>query len=399
MSIIFQHHYRTNDYHAMRVLVEKCLLAMCLLFLLTSCGSAATAPFTPPPPTSTPIISTATPTIEPLITSLTDFNAYLEGLVSEDLFSGAVLIAQNEEILMEAAYGLADQSLDIPNQIDTKFNLGSMNKMFTAVAILQLAESGKLSLNAPIVNYLPDYPNTEVANQVTIHHLLTHTSGLGDVFTEQFAAAPNNFRSNADYLPLFVNEPLLFQPGEQFFYSNAGYVVLGLIIERVSGQGYDDHILQNILETSGMVNTGAFEIDANTPNLAVGYTTQDINGNETGVLTSNSTMMPGKGFAAGGGYSTVEDLFHFRNALLDFELLSPESTDLLLTGTVVAGENSRYAYGFFDRMVSGQRVIGHGGGAPGVCSFLNMYPDTGYSVIVLSNSDNGCRLVLDYINK
>ncbi|HZU86730.1 MAG TPA: serine hydrolase domain-containing protein, partial [Anaerolineaceae bacterium] len=342
--------------------------------------------------TSTPI--PPEPTLTPW---LVDFSAMLDTSATNDQFSGAVLIAKNEEILLKKAYGLADRSLNIPNQVDTKFNLGSMNKMFTAIAILQLVEAGKLSLDDPIIKYLPNYPNPEVAAQVTIHHLLTHTSGLGDAFTEQFAKNPNQYRSNADYLPLFVDKPLQSQPGEQFFYSNAGYVVLGLLIEQVSGQSYEDYIQQNILDPSGMSNTAAYEIDAAVPGLAVGYTTKDFDSNETGILTSNAALMPGKGFAAGGDYSTVEDLFHFRTALLNFELLSPESTELLLTSQVVVRENSNYAYGFFVRTISEQRMIGHTGGAPGVCSFLFMLPDTNYTIIVLSNSDSGCVLVLDHL--
>lgn len=329
--------------------------------------------------------------------SLKEFSTFLESLAAADQFSGAVLVAQNNEILLEKAYGLAKRSPDIPNRVDTKFNLGSMNKMFTAVAILQLMEQGKLSLDNTIIELLPDYPNREVAKQVTIHHLLTHTSGLGDVFTEKFAENPNQYRSNADYLPLFVNEPLQFKPGDQFSYSNAGFVVLGLIIERVSGQPYDDYIQKHILEPSGMINTGAFAIDANTPNLAIGYTTRDFEGNEIDTLTDNSSMMPGKGFAAGGWYSTVEDLFHFREVLLGHKLLSQASTDLLLTGKVQIRTNSRYAYGFFDRVVAGQRVVGHGGGAPGICSSLSIYPETGYTVVILSNSDEGCLRVLNYL--
>jgi len=328
---------------------------------------------------------------------LKDSNAFLEGLVAADQFSGAVLVAQNDQILLEKAYGLAKRSPDVPNNVDTKFNLGSMNKMFTAVAILQLMEQGKLSLDDTIIEHLPDYPNSEVAGQVTIHHLLTHTSGLGDVFTGKFIENPNLYRSNTDFLPLFVNEPLQFKPGEQFSYSNAGYVVLGLIIERVSGQSYDDYIQRHILESGGMVNTGAFAIDANTPNLAIGYTTRDINGYKTIPLTDNSSMMPGKGFAAGGWYSTVGDLLRFRNALLNFEILNPALTELLLTGKVDVQANFRYAYGFFDRKIAGQRVVGHGGGAPGVCSSLGMYLETGYTVIILSNSDEGCLRALDYL--
>jgi len=330
---------------------------------------------------------------------ITDFGAVLQGLAAEDRFSGAVLVAQNEEILLLEAYGLADRLQGIPNQVDTKFNLGSMNKMCTAVAILQLMESGLLSLDDTIIQHLPDYPNDHVAAQVTLHHLLTHTSGLGDVFTATFAEDIQRYRSNIDYLPLFVDEPLQFQPGEQFLYSNAGFVVLGLIIERVSGQSYEDYIREHIFDPSDMLNTGAFDLDANTPGLAIGYTTQDFYGNETGVLADNTPIIPIKGFAAGGGYSTVEDLLRFRQALLNFELLSPETTELLLMGKVVVRENSRYAYGFTDRMVAGQRVVGHTGGAPGICSFLYIYPDTGYTVVVLSNSDAGCVFVLDYLRE
>jgi CubicO group peptidase (beta-lactamase class C family) len=316
---------------------------------------------------------------------------------SDEGFSGAALVAYKEEILWEAAFEMADQSQNIPNQTDTLFNLGSMNKMFTAVAIMQLVEQGKLSLENRIGDVLPNYPNTTVAETVTIHHLLTHTSGLGDVFTEEFAANPHQYRTNADFLSLFVDEPLLFQPGEEFSYSNAGFVVLGQVIEQVSGQSYYDYIQQNIFDPSGMVNTDSFEVDANVSGLAVGYTTRDFFGNDTGILTSNTALLPGRGFAAGGGYSTVEDLLHFRNALLGFELLSPESTGLLLAGKARMGEYTLYAYGFMDRLVAGERVVGHTGGCPGVCSFLYMYPETGYTIIVLSNIDDGCIPALRYL--
>jgi D-alanyl-D-alanine carboxypeptidase len=377
-------------------------LAVCMLYLLVSCGpqAAITIPSETTRsllPTYTPVPPTLTPTSKPIPDWLAELIANLEELASTDQFSGAVLVAHGGETLLEAAYGLADRSLGIPNKIDTKFNLGSMNKMFTAVAVLQLVESGILSRDDTIIQHIPDYPNVEVASHVTVHQLLSHTSGLGDVFTEQFEANPHQFRSNTDYLPLFVDETLQFQPGKGFLYSNAGYVVLGLIIESVSGQSYDGYIQQHILDPSGMVDTGAFEIDANSPNLAVGYTTKDFWGNETGQLASNADLMPGSGFAAGGGYSTVVDLLRFRNALFNFELLTPESTELLLAGKVDVQENSSYAYGFFDRVVAGQRVVGHGGGAPGVCSSLNMYPASEYTIIVLSNSDDGCVYVLDFL--
>ena len=217
------------------------------------------------------------------------------------------------------------------------------------------------------------------------------------MFTPTFNADPHGYRSNEDYLPLFVDEPLLFAPGTGWSYSNAGYVVLGLIIERVSGQTYDAYVREHVFEPSGMEDTAAYGVEEADPDLAVGYTTQDIEGNETGVLRANTALMPGRGFAAGGGYSTAGDLLRFRTALLSRALLRPESTELLLTGKVDMSERARYAYGFMDRTDAGQRAVGHTGGAPGICSFLWTYPDTGWTAIVLSNSDSGCLPVLQYL--
>ncbi|PKO11596.1 MAG: hypothetical protein CVU39_28510 [Chloroflexi bacterium HGW-Chloroflexi-10] len=386
-----------------------CIIFALVTILQAGCGPVRTnLPLTPiltplpsasaSPPTLTQMVPANTPTVH--LTSfpaINDFATYLEGLAAADQFSGAVLVAENGEILLEKAYGLAKRTSLTPNQVDTQFNLGSMNKMFTAVAIMQLMEQGKLSLDDTILKHLPDYPNAAVAEAVTIHHLLTHTSGLGDVFTEEFVADPHRYRTNAEFLPLFMDEPLHFKPGDRFSYSNAGFVVLGLIIEKASGQSYDDAIQQNIFDPAGMADTGSFEIDANTPGLALGYTTRDIRGNESSILGENTPLIPIRGFAAGGGYSTVEDLFLFRNALLNFKLLSPQATELLLTGKVAMWENSNYAYGFMDQIVGGQRAVGHTGGAPGICSFLHMYPESGYTVTVLSNSDNGCFLILDYL--
>jgi CubicO group peptidase (beta-lactamase class C family) len=222
---------------------------------------------------------------------------------------------------------------------------------------------------------------------------------LGDVFTEAFSADPNRYRSIEDFLPLFVDQPLQFTPGQEFSYSNAGYVVLGLLIEKVSGQSYDDYVRLNIFEPSGMADTRAYDIDEVVPNLAIGYTTVDFYGNETGVLASNTALMPGRGFPAGGGYSTVEDLFRFRNALLGYRLLTQPSTELLIAGQVEVRENVQYAHGFFDRIEAGGRMVGHTGGAPGVCSFLSMYLDSGYTVVVLSNSDLDCAAVLTFLRE
>lgn len=320
-----------------------------------------------------------------------EIGAGIQELAAQGRFSGALLVAQDGEPILKQAYGQADRALDLPNQVDTKFNLGSMDKMFTAVAIMQLVEQGRLALDDVIAEHLPDYPNQEVAKVVTIHHLLTHTSGLGDYSeSDRYKAVQDQIRSLEDYLPLFVDTPLEFEPGEQFRYSNSGFIVLGLIIEEVTGQSYYDHVRLNIFEPSGMTDTGAFELDAGTPNLAWGYTRFDAESNAMDAIRNNSSWMPMRGGSAGGGFSTVEDLLRFGNALLGHRLLSPASTELLLAGKVRMGEHAQYGYGFIDRMVGNQRAVGHGGGAPGVCSLMNIYLDLGYTTVVLTNSDEDC---------
>lgn len=328
-----------------------------------------------------------------------EIGAGIQELAAQGRFSGAVLVAQDGEPILKQAYGLADRALDVPNQVDTKFNLGSMDKMFTAVAIMQLVEQGRLALDDTIADHLPDYPNQEVAKAVTIHQLLTHTSGLGDYFeSDRYEELHDQIRSVGDYLSLFVDASLEFEPGEQFRYSNSGFIVLGLIIEEVTGQSYYDYVRLNIFEPSGMTNTGAYELDAGVPNLAWGYTRFDAEYNELDDIRNNSFWMPMRGGSAGGGFSTVEDLLCFGNALLDYRLLSPASTELMLAGKVRMGENAQYGYGFMNRMVEKQRSVGHGGGAPGICSLMNIYIDLGYTTIVLTNSDEDC-LAADEIIK
>ena len=324
----------------------------------------------------------------------------MESLDSQARFSGAVLLAWDGEPIFEGAYGQANRALGIPNQVDTRFNLGSMDKMFTAIAILQLVERGQLALDDTVADLLPDYPNEQVALTVTVHQLLIHTAGLGDWSeSPRFPDLHDQVRTVADYLPLFVDTPLEFDPGARFRYSNSGYIVLGLIIEQVTGQSYYDYVQENVFEPCGMANTAAYELDAGLPNLALGYTKMAVDGSELDEITDYQFAMPMRGGPSGGGFSTVEDLLRFRNSLLDHRLLSPESTELLLAGKVRLGEGTQYAYGFIDRIVGGQRVVGHSGGAPGVCDFMDIYLDSGYTLIILSNSDSDCLLALEAIEE
>lgn len=398
----------------MRSAIRRSITVGVMALLAAACSPATTAPATTTTTIATLVTtsvveeSSSTTTSPPTTTSVaatttegpqaTDFvPAMVDRLIASDSFSGVVLLAKDDEVIWTRQAGLADVVAETPIHAESRFNLGSMNKMFTAVGILQLMKEGLLTLDGTVSQYLPDYPNAEVAETVTIEQLLMHTSGLGDVFTEEFGTDPHRYRTNQDFLELFVDDPPAFPPGRQWSYSNAGFVVLGLIIEELSGLSYDDYVHDFIFEPSGMLATAAHDVEDEFENLAIGYTELDINSNPTGVLSDHRPLMPGRGFAAGGGYSTVGDLHRFRNALFNHELLSPESTELLITGQIELQDQAMYAFGFFDRIQSGERVVGHGGGAPGVCSSLSMYPDSGYTVVVLSNSDDDCFSVLDYL--
>ena len=361
-------------------------------------ASATPVPATPTvtsTPTPLPAAQTLSPTEE---IPVADIRAYLDNLSAEGGFSGVVLVDKSGEIELLQAYGLADRELELPNQVDTKFNLGSLDKMFTAVAIMQLVEQGQVSLQETVGTALPDYPDRDIADNVTIHQLLTHTSGMGNYFdSPHYLDDHDQLRSLADYFALFEGEPLLFEPGSQFGYSNSGFIVLGLIVEAVSGMSYYDFVRENIFEPAGMPDTAAYELDAGTPNLAVGYTTRSWEGEDTGQISDNESMLPVRGGSAGGGYSTATDLLAFANALQGHRLLGEEQTGLVTGGKVEIAEGVEYGYGFFNRYVRGQRVMGHGGGFPGICSMLNIYPELDLTTVVLSNSDYGCVEVNDYL--
>jgi len=322
---------------------------------------------------------------------IADLEVYLEQLVAGDQFSGAVLVAKDSSVLFKSAYGQASQAFGVPNQVHTKLNLGSMNKMFTAVAIAQLAEQGKLSFQDSISKRLPDYPR-DIAEKVTIHHLLTHTSGMGSYWNEKFEASWARLRTVNDFLALSLGDPLSFEPGEQWQYSNAGFIVLGAIIEQVSGQSYFDYVREFIYTPAQMHDTDAFEMDQSVLNRAIGYTYAGSSDELRPKARRNNLFLHVvKGGPAGGGYSTVEDLLKFSLALSEHSLLTPEYTTTVLGGKVLMQDNltlpMRYAYGFSDGSINDHRIVGHGGGAPGINGRLDMYLDLGYTVAVLANYD------------
>ncbi len=187
-------------------------------------------------------------------------------------FSGDVLVASHGKPMFAEAYGLADREQKTPNALNTRFRIGSMNKMFTAVAIMQLVQQSKVSLDDPLGKFLPDYPNKDVATKVTVQHLLTHTGGTGDFFGPEFDAHRLELRTLNDYVKLYGSRPLRFEPGSKWEYSNYGFLLLGLIVEKASGQSYYDYVRDHIYKPAGMTSTASDPEDTAVPNRSTGYT-------------------------------------------------------------------------------------------------------------------------------
>jgi CubicO group peptidase (beta-lactamase class C family) len=297
-------------------------------------------------------------------------------LAKKDEFSGVVLVARHGKVLLQKAWGLANRETGKPNTLDTRFRLGSMNKMFTAVATLQLVEAGKLALDDPIGKYLPDYPNKDVASKVTVRHLLTHTGGTGDIFGPDFEKNRLTLREHSDYLKLYGSRGLTHEPGAEFRYSNYGFVLLGALIEKVTGMSYYDYVRSHVFKPAGMSATDSLtEADA-VPNRSTGYM------KDNGKWVPNTDTLPWRGTAAGGGYSTAGDLLRFAEALESGKLISKAS---LAAATTPHKEN--YGFGFGIQGEGPLRGYGHGGGAPGMNGELRIFPQLGYVVVSLSNLD------------
>lgn len=300
--------------------------------------------------------------------------AYLDDLTAKDEFSGVVLLARGGLPVFEKAYGLASKEYNVPNDLETKFNLGSIDKVFTKIAIGQLVAAGKVGIDDKLEKYLPDYPNKDAAQKVTIRQLVNMRSGIGDFFGPKFRDLPKDkLRSLADFLPLFAAEPLAFEPGSNRRYSNGGYIVLGVIIEKVMGQSYYDYIREHITKPLGMDGTEFYEADVPTPNLASGYSRGSPDEeSQTGPRHNNIYTRPARGSSAGGGYSNVHDMLKFANALESGKIANPDFSP----------EHPQPGAPF-----SSMRGIGVAGGAPGINATLDTALPGDYTLIVMSNYD------------
>jgi CubicO group peptidase (beta-lactamase class C family) len=322
--------------------------------------------------------------------------ALLRKRTAADRFSGATLVAKGGRIVFSGAYGQADRERGIANTLETRFRIGSMNKMFTAVATLQLVEQGKLALDDTVGKHLPGYPNRDVATKVTVRHLLTHTGGTGDIFGPEYDANRLQLREHGDYVKLYGSRAPRFEPGSRFEYSNFGFVLLGAIIEAVSGESYYDYVREHVFGPAGMTSTDSLPESEEVPNRSIGYMRSSLGA----PWQPNTDWIPWRGTAAGGGYSTVGDVARFADALTSNKLLSLASTELLITGKVAMAPGIRYAFGFADaRDKNGSGWVGHGGGAPGMNGDLRIYLKSGYVVVVLANLDPpAAQRISDYLD-
>lgn len=297
--------------------------------------------------------------------------------VADHEFSGAVLVAQHGKPLFDRAYGLANREWDIANTPATRFRIGSITKQFTAVSILLLEERGKLKLTDSVARHVPDTP--PAWSQITLQHLLTHTSGLANV-TElpEFILWKNSPSTVTQMVTRFSDLPLEFEPGARFAYSNSNYLVLGLIVERVSGQRYGEFLREHVLDPLGLRDSG---LDSNLtilPRRAAGYGYR--NGQFLNAPYSDMTVPHG----AGAMYSTTHDLWRWAEGVYVDKLLAPASRAKLLTPA-----QDGYALGVRVYTQRGRKVIEHGGAIAGFSAALRYYPAEGVTVVVLSNLGRG----------
>lgn len=312
---------------------------------------------------------------------------YFRDLVSSDLFSGTVLIALDGRPVFEGAYGLADRSWEVPNEMGTRFDVGSINKDFTKVAVGQLLAAGKLSLDDRVLDLLPDYPNPEVAGRITVRQLLTHTSGLGDIFSPEFLRANKALhRANEDYFDFFADKPLLFEPGTDRRYSNGGYIVLGAIVARLSGMPYAEYVERHVFAPAGMSGAAFAARDRVVHDVAVPYTRQSFGPSDDGPeaeeevgLHPSLFVLPVVGMGAGSSVATAADLLAFDRALREHRLLDARYTEWFFTGQLPAATEDAVG----DALMAWP--IGAAGGAPGVNAILE--GDARHTVVVLSNLD------------
>lgn len=308
--------------------------------------------------------------------------AVLDQLVQTSDFSGCISVSDGGQTVFDECRGLAERGFNVPVDRQTKFHVGSIGKMFTAVAIAQLVEAGKLSWNDTLAKRVPEYPDQATAQKVTVWQLLHHTAGLGDFMVPEYFQHATSFVNPADYLGLIARQPKAGEPGKEPNYSNAGYILLGRIIENISGENYFDYIRHHVFEPAQMASSGFDSVDDIVPGLAIGYY------HDEGVFSrtwkANWARSVYKGSPAGGGYSTHADLLRFAAALHGGRLLTSPTLTKMFDDELPAGPGAIGA-GIDERLSHGRHIRGHQGGIEGTTANLEMVWETGAAVALTSN--------------
>lgn len=323
--------------------------------------------------------------------------------IDETEFSGTMLVHRGEEQVVAESYSYANRSDQLPNTVDTRYGIASGCKIFTAVSICQLVEQGKLAFDTRLVDCLGEEVE-QFDHSITIHQLLTHTSGVPDYFDEEVMddfeelwinQPMYHIRTLRDFLPLFSNEPMKFAPGEKFHYNNAGYILLGRVVEKLSGMSFTSYVEEHVFKTAEMNGSGYFEMDALPAGTAFGYI--DL---ADGSWKTNVYSLPAKGGSDGGAYVTTGDMKRFWQALSLNKLLSKELTEKLLTPHVSEDEDTYYGYGVWidqdEKGISKFHVMGYD---PGVSFHSGYYPRQDVTITVCSNRSEGAYPVVSQLEE
>lgn len=327
---------------------------------------------------------------------LAALDGFALGLVEAERFSGVVLVASEGKVIFEKAYGLIDAEEEAVVDTGTRFNLASAGKMFTSTAVLQQIARGKLTLDTTVGEVLADYPNKEFAAKVTVRHLLIHTSGAGDIdlFGLENARNRTSARSVAQMLALHHDRAPAFEPGAQQEYGNFSFVVLGRMVEVLSGKDFESYLKQHVFEPAGMTRTGFADCTDPAADIAAGYA--QVNDKSL----RNCETLPARGFPAGGQVSTAADMLRFVESLRSGALVSaPLFADAIRPHHEFMGLGF-FATGYGPGYTSREFRWGHGGSADGICTDVRTYPETAETIIVLSNKDiPGCFAIANFLHR
>ncbi|WP_436775088.1 serine hydrolase domain-containing protein [Yinghuangia sp. YIM S09857] len=334
------------------------------------------------------------------------FDRYIAERAAAGQFSGTVLVAHRGRAVLTRSHGMADEARGVANAADTSFDLASMTKSFTGVAVARLAQEGKVAFHEPLGTYLGGFP-ADVA-KATVHQLLTHTSGVGRPSKtperppgeDEWNSEEDFWQGMAAYLPTL---PLRFAPGTQYGYSNDGYFVLGAIVAAVSGQSYYDYVRRNVFAPAGLTDTDFYTRPtvASDRGIAHGYAAQP-SGERVDITTT--PWLPYVGSPYHGAFSSAPDLLRFANALYGERLLSGPYTRIVTSGkhalsprdrpAVVDGEVGFHGYGHSETVTATRRVVGHSGSGPGRATNLDAFPDADWLVVVLTNHDTSIKPIV-----